>query len=180
MSIFTPKKKAPAEPTSNSGTAKLRRLLISRTRHRTLAAIASDVNDLIVEQANRTIAHGMASRMVGDNASPAAVASLARTLASGFGNDVNRETREVTESALRAFIDGERDLPVSAKNWLVCYMSGRHMIYDSERDEIVRADANAKIASYSHPARWINPDPRVAAAQRAYHEALVAAQPPRP
>ncbi|MBR1070240.1 hypothetical protein ABIF66_008844 [Bradyrhizobium japonicum] len=158
MGMFNTKK-PPAEP-ANNGTEQLRRLLISRNRRRAMQAIATDINDVAAEKAGRELARNIASNMAGAGASPDVVTSLAK---STFANLSAPNIKVITETALQSFADGG-DLSVDGKLRLTAYLCGDHKTYSAERDAIVLADIEEP-PTYTHPARWENPNPAIRAAQ---------------
>jgi hypothetical protein len=156
-----------------SGTEDLRIRLEARSRRRSLGAIATDINDIATERANRATAQTIASKMAGDDA--AAAASITRTLIGGFGADVNKAARIATADALQAFANGA-DLPDAIKKPLCEYLFDGHKVFDPEQDRIVSAYANDPVAVLpENPQRWSHPDPAIREAQEALHAAIAQA-----
>jgi hypothetical protein len=172
MNIFGKMEIAPVAPEPISGTETLRRHLQVRARGRSLGQIAGDLNDS--EKANRETAASMARRMAGDDASPAAVAAIAKRLAIDFSGEANK-VRDVSDALLQAFVDGG-DLPAVIKARLAEYLHGGHTTYDGETDRLVSVYTDPPRAITGIPPQWVHPDPAIAAIQAEYKAALQAAR----
>ena len=78
----------------------------------------------------------------------------------------------ISESQLRGFIDDGKDIAVEFKQQLAAYLHTGPVLFDAEHDLLVRPEVVAAGSAPVPPAPWINPNPKVAAAQKAYHDAL--------
>jgi hypothetical protein len=82
MGVFTKKvATTKTEPSFDQlgATDKMRRMLITNTRRRSMLTIAKDVNDIIGERANRALAKSVAANMAGPGAPPDVVTALAKS-----------------------------------------------------------------------------------------------------
>lgn len=171
--IFTKKPAATLQPSKPlTATEKMRCLLQSRTRRRSMLAIASDVNDIIGERTNRALARSVAARMAGPDASPATITALAK---STFANLPASNVKIISADALESFSNGSDRLSDEAKIALCEYLHGGFTTIDLETDRLKPTVANEPKLAGIPPARYVNPNPEIAAAHKALHEAIARA-----
>ena len=84
----------------------------------------------------------------------------------------------VSENQLQDFIIDGKDLSPEVKSQLATYLYARPVTFDAELDLLVDTHSEPAPFCTITPAPWVNPDSKIAAAQKAYQEALAAAQPP--
>jgi hypothetical protein len=163
--------KAKTEPDFNqlTGTEKMRRMLTTKTRRRSLQQIAADINDIAGERANRVLAKNIAANMAGPDVLPEVVASLAKAT---FNNLPASNVRIVSEAALQSFADGSDMLADPVKVALSEFLFDGYHVIDPATDQIKPTRAGEPVLSGIPPDRYRNPNPEIAAAYKALHEAI--------
>jgi hypothetical protein len=171
-SIFTKKVSAASpkpRPEQLTATEKMRCLLQARARRRSMLAIATDINDAAGEKSNRELARNIAANMAGPTASPETVSVLAKTT---YNTLPVSTVKIISESALQGFADGSDLLSDEAKIALCEYLHGGFTTIDLETDRLQPTAANEPKLAGIPPVPYVNPNPEIAAAHKALHDAI--------
>lgn len=168
--IFTKNPAATPKPSKPlTATEKMRCLLQARARRRSMLAIATDINDIAGERCNRELARTIAANMAGPGTLPETVSVLAKTT---YNTLPVSTVKIISESALQSFSNGSDRLSDEAKIALCEYLHGGFTTIDLETDRLKPTAANEpKLAGIPPPA-YVNPNPEIAAAYKALHQAI--------
>ena len=152
-----------------TATDKMRRLLIPKTRRRSMLAVATDLNDAAGEKSNRALAKSIAANMAGPDASPATITALARTTLNTLPVST---VKIISESALQSFADGSEMLFDVAKIALCEYLHHGFTTIALKTDRLKPVASSEPSLVGIPPTPYVNPNPEIAAAYKALHEAI--------
>ena len=130
--------------------------------------------DALADVANRNTVRDVAQRMAGD-----AGETVARDIAKRLlGNLPADTTVNVTGQQLDDFANGKVDVSAEIKNGLANYLHAWHAVFYAKLDKLRSAYDDQPKSMGIPPQPYVNPDPKIAAAQAMYLAALAAARPP--
>jgi hypothetical protein len=166
----------PKETTTGSEVLRLRLKRLASSAGASIANVARDVNEALIEAATREHALSLAKRMAGEDASEEVLRDIAKSMMGSLsGGTPPGRTLQVGESQLREYMDRKLDLDPAIKTEIGRYFFDRNVFYDAERDLMAYPPAppSSKSLPTITPERWTHPDLEVRSTHAAYQEALV-------